>query len=91
MKFLLYSDLHLDEPDDPINSRYDEFIATAHWIAELIKEQQPDCVVNLGDTNHRDGGMSVGTIQLFKDFHDIISAALSEAGIIQATLVGNHD
>jgi len=91
VKFLCYSDVHLDEDNDPTNSQYELFISTAKWIRDTILAVKPDYLVNLGDTVHRDGGMSTKTVQLFFEFFEIIKSATEELGIPHFVLTGNHD
>ncbi len=91
MKAFCFSDVHLDHPSDLDSNTLDLFVKSAEWLAEQIRANKPDVVVNLGDTNHRDGGMSTGTIQLFVRFMDPIITACDELRIPFVTIVGNHD
>lgn len=90
MKALCFSDVHLHfQVDNPKATEL--FIDSAKWLAAQIRELKPDVVVNFGDTNHLDGGMSTGTIQLFVLFMNPIIEACDELGIDLITIVGNHD
>lgn len=91
MKILAFSDVHLDFPSDPTDGSVELFLKTAQWIASLIDEHKPDAVVNGGDTNHTDGGMSTGTIKLTKAFFDPIMEACERTGAVLINDVGNHD
>lgn len=94
-KFLVISDIHLDAPSDPESNDLMLFDMTADWFANLIRLHEPDFVINAGDTNHRDGGMSVGTIRLFRRFFDVIAAAVDDVATSKPckllTIPGNHD
>jgi DNA repair exonuclease SbcCD ATPase subunit len=89
VKVLAFSDVHLDDAVDPSGVQAELFKSTSEWLASLIREHQPSIVVNLGDTNHRDGGMTVGTIRLLKEFYSTLNAAIEGNRIF--TIVGNHD
>jgi DNA repair exonuclease SbcCD ATPase subunit len=91
MKVLCFSDVHLDYPADPTDGTLELFAGTSGWLVEQIKKFKPELVVNLGDTNHRDGGMSTGTVKLAFEFFDPIIRAIDSYGGSLVNIVGNHD
>lgn len=95
MKILMYSDLHISRTSSilPISGndnrhtyRQAMIVKTGEFIANTIKEQQPDVIVNLGDTfdQHTITSYDVDTasdfFECFKDFN-----------IPHYVLVGNHE
>lgn len=91
LKILCISDIHLDYPSDPNDRSLELFRRTSEWFVGLIKEHKPDAVINLGDTNHRDGGMSAGTISLMYEFFNPIFDACLDIDADFFTIIGNHD
>lgn len=94
MRILVYSDMHFfDEPAlfSGVPSRSVFQAQTCDWIAARIRDLQPQIVVNLGDTNHRQGLIDMPTLtQMVRGLSEIQRAA-SDAGAIHVHVAGNHD
>lgn len=94
MRVLVFSDMHFfDEPAllAGVPSRRSFQEATCEWIAAQIREHQPQIVVNLGDTNHRQGLIDMPTLSLMVTGLTTIQRAAAEVGAVQVHVAGNHD
>jgi len=94
MKLLCFSDLHfLSAPSGLAwcSDRLEYQLATCRWFAQQIRRRQPDVVVNLGDSNHVHGSISMAALQAFGRGMSEVYAACSEVSAQFYVMAGNHD
>lgn len=93
MKIFMYSDLHisktssiLPQTDGKYSYRQQMIMATGKWLSNLVKDEKPDIIINLGDTfdQHTITSYDIDTAsEFFGNFKDL--------KVPHIVLVGNHE
>jgi len=94
MRIIFYSDFHWLEdsstfPAVPPRLHYQ--MDTAEWIADVIREESPDLVINGGDLKEVHDSIDMTSLDSLLKGENLISATCEELGIRQAVMAGNHD
>lgn len=101
MRILMYSDLHISRTSSILplyssNSHYtyrqNMILKTGEWLAQLMVNEKPDLIINLGDTfdQHTITSYDVHIAsKFFKCFNDRMS--LNNLQIPHYVIVGNHE
>lgn len=84
-QYLVFSDLHFREGAEQST------LAVCHWIADMVREHEPDYVVFGGDLNHTHGFVSIPTLHAMVDGIDEIARAARGSGSGFLAIAGNHD
>lgn len=93
MRIFLYSDLHISKTssilpltDDKYSYRQKMIMNTGKWLADIVREEKPDLIINLGDTfdQHTITSYDIDTASEFFN-------CFSEFNIRHYVLVGNHE
>lgn len=93
MKIFMYSDLHisktssiLPQTEGKYSYRQQMIMATGKWLSNLVKDEKPDIIINLGDTfdQHTITSYDIDTAsEFFGNFKDL--------KVPHIVLVGNHE
>ena len=95
MKVLVFSDMHfLSAPSEMPEygpNRLNYQLKACEWLAEMVKTHDPDCVVNLGDSNCTHAAVTMHALQAFGLGMDMILSACAKTGAPFFIVAGNHD
>lgn len=93
MKIFMYSDLHisktssiLPQAEGKYSYRQQMIMATGKWLSNLVRDEKPDIIINLGDTfdQHTITSYDIDTAsEFFGNFKDL--------KVPHIVLVGNHE
>ena len=91
MKLLLFSDYHISAKGRRTIRRLGECMRTAEWLAELIREHQPDMAANLGDTFDNHSSLDTPSLCTGVRAMELINEACRAISADFILLPGNHD
>lgn len=93
-KYLVFGDLHFASSGavtEEYTEKLDICINTCEWIADQIRENKPDWVINLGDVNHALGYVDIITLEAMREGMERVNMACRDLSILHVILSGNHD